>query len=252
MENPEVDEAAAKRAAAEARRQKILARGKDRLAKITVGTPMEGGEAAEAPQAQETSAQEAPVAAAPSEPGPTAAPEAKQGQPQSAAAETFDSQVVQATLDKVTASLSNQDAEKALHQLLNHLAFGDTAPSLQQQDQVRPVPSDAVAGSRSTPLGMSPSASRGVMPGFEDLLGPSGPAGPAAGPSAPAFTVPFLGPKLSAAIQKTRLARCLAAIILAFCLINSYIDPRDLQMPPAIFLLFSQVCFQATKKWPSV
>ncbi|KAG2486608.1 hypothetical protein HYH03_014776 [Edaphochlamys debaryana] len=183
-----MDDAAAKRAAAaEARRQKILARGTDRLNRITVGTPIaavDGGDAAGPSEAAAATSGAAPSdahgdapttapapAAAPAPRSPAAEPAAtsddapspsqQQPAPSTVAqpdppgtapaaepvAEPGSSSSGDADLDAETSQQMEQ-MEQALHALLNRLAFD---PMAQGAPAAGALPPDLQAEPRQPP-----------------------------------------------------------------------------------------------------
>lgn len=124
----EADDAAAKRAAlAEARRQKILARGADRLNRITLGTPIPEAtppstvtEPEAAPEIAATAEAPAPALAAPApEPAGPAAP-ASPAQAADAPGSSANPDLPVDAPEDVAASM--RQAEQAMHALLNQLS----------------------------------------------------------------------------------------------------------------------------------
>ncbi|GLC60904.1 hypothetical protein PLESTB_001689600 [Pleodorina starrii] len=181
-----MDADATKRAAAaEARRQKILARGAERLSRITVGTPLTTTDASESSAPSELAAPAAatpdqadassagpstdqhPIAAAAAAPTAVDVGEAAATSLEAAVAEEASvPAAVLASADPMlqevlsgsggqlgqdTAALqaAQRDAEQALHMLLNQLAGSGGAPFLARQPQ-SPSPSSGVGPSGRT------------------------------------------------------------------------------------------------------
>ncbi|PNW72422.1 hypothetical protein CHLRE_16g678101v5 [Chlamydomonas reinhardtii] len=258
----EADDAAAKRAAlAEARRQKILARGADRLNRITLGTPIPEAtppstvtEPEAAPEIAATAEAPAPALAAPApEPAGPAAP-ASPAQAADAPGSSANPDLPVDAPEDVAASM--RQAEQAMHALLNQLsdprpgqspADSDVASLLQAMAAQagagnpaaapRSLELGAEASRRPTPsqtVGPAARGGRGVGRVLEAVLGGVG-----------SLLLGVAGPRLSGAVSRTQLARCLLALAAAAALQSGLLEPAALGVPPMVLLLLTEVALVA-------
>ncbi|GIM14884.1 hypothetical protein Vretimale_17755 [Volvox reticuliferus] len=293
-------DAARRAAAAEARRQKILARGAERLNRITVGTPLPIDSLLEnvktdlpAPVAVDSSLADADPAPAPREndrinasvadidvTDGTSVLEPSGAATLLASSDPMLQQIlrrsdVQNFQNEEDMQKAYQNAEQALHVLLNQLAGPAGLPYLTQRQASE---TDAGAGSNAvsssgraegavsggrtatevsqTPTGTSkPGASGRVRP-TSNYTGACG-GGSVAGSSGfllgltaavAAFSCQLLGPQLLVALEASRRLRCAAAVALAVALYCHAVEVGHLGPSPLGTLIILQVALIAATR----
>ncbi|GIL64019.1 hypothetical protein Vafri_18007 [Volvox africanus] len=295
-------DAARRAAAAEARRQKILARGTERLNRITVGTPLPIDSLNENVKTDLSAPVAVDSASAAADPAPTpcgnhqvtstaadtdviqggCVPEASVAADSLASSDPMLQQILRGSVfqnvqNEEEMQRAYQNAEQALHMLLNQLAGPAGLPYLTQRqasDTDVGAGSSAVSlschaegatsgGRNSTEVGQTPSDPS--KPGATGRVKPTANyTGAGAGVSSScsrssgfllalaatvvAFLGQVLGPQLAVAMETTRRLRCAAALALAVVLYSHVVEVGHLGLPPLQALLILQAALIAAAR----